>query len=83
MSASALYQKTKHSGSGMGVADELGRTSEWMKVAPGGEKPFDFNTKGKIRHRVRKKIAIVCANNRCWATYITIQYYDRVAGIFG
>ena len=53
MSASALYQKTKHSGSGMGVADELGRTSEWMVVAPGGEKPFDFNTKGKIRHRVR------------------------------
>ena len=53
MSASALYQKTKRGGSGMGVADELGRTSEWMKVAPGGEKPFDFNTKGKIRHRVR------------------------------
>ena len=58
MSASALYQKTKHSGSGMGVADELGRTSDWMKVSPGGEKPFDFNTKGKIRHRVRTKLLL-------------------------
>ena len=56
MSASALYQKTKQGGSGMGVADELGKTSEWMIVSPGGEKPFDFNTKGKIRHRVRTMI---------------------------
>ena len=55
VSPSALYQKTKQGGSGMGVADELGRTSEWMNVAPGGEKPFDFNTKGKLRHRVRRE----------------------------
>ena len=38
----------------MGVADELGKTSEWMEVASGGEKPFDFNTHGKLRHWVRK-----------------------------
>ena len=59
VSASALYQKTKQGGSGVGVADELGRTSEWMDVAPDGEKPFDFNTQGKLRHWVRRRATLL------------------------
>ena len=72
MSASALYQKAKQGGSGMGVADELGRTSEWMTVSPGGEKPFDFNTKNKLRHRVSgaAELYVVCHNNLLYLVII-------------
>ena len=48
----ALYQKTRGGGKVGGVVSELGKTSEWMEVPPGGEKPFDFITKRKLRHRV-------------------------------
>ena len=56
---SALYEKTRVSGrhgSVSGVTSEVCRTSEWMEVPVGGEKPFDFSSKGKKRHRVRKTI---------------------------
>ena len=36
-----------------GMASELSQTSEWMEVVAGEEKPFDFSSKGKMRHRVR------------------------------
>ena len=49
---SALYEKTKGVSKAGGVVSE--RTSEWMEVEPGEEKPFDFSSKGKMRHRVRK-----------------------------
>ena len=47
---SALYEKTKGVSKAGGVVSE--RTSEWMEVEPGEEKPFDFSSKGKMRHRV-------------------------------
>ena len=50
MSPFALYQKTKTGmGGGGGV---VGRASEWMDVPSGSEQPFDFSSKGKMRHRV-------------------------------
>lgn len=53
----ALYQRTqvggRGSGHGVGVASELGRTSQWMAVEPGEEKAFDFSHHGKMRHWVR------------------------------
>ena len=49
---SALYEKTKGVSKAGGVVSE--RTSEWMEVEPGEEKPFDFSSKGKMRHRARK-----------------------------
>ena len=49
---SALYEKTKGVSKAGGVVSE--RTSEWMEVEPGEEKPFDFSSKGKMRHRVGK-----------------------------
>ncbi len=53
MSPSALYEKTRVGGRGPvggGVSRE--QSSEWMEVPIGGERPFDFSTKGKMRHRV-------------------------------
>ena len=47
---SALYEKTKGVSKAGSVVSE--RTSEWMEVEPGEEKPFDFSSKGKMRHRV-------------------------------
>ena len=38
---------------GGGGGSLIARTSEWMDVLPGNEQPFDFSTKGKMRHRVR------------------------------
>ena len=34
------------------VVSQLGSTSEWLEVPPRGEKPFDFITRGKLRHTV-------------------------------
>lgn len=48
VSPSSLYEEGKGGGSG---GDVVGKTSEWMEVEPGGEKPFDFSSKGKMRHR--------------------------------
>ena len=51
VSPNALYQKTKTGIVGGGGV--VGRSSEWMDVESGGERPFDFSTRGKMRHRVR------------------------------
>ena len=50
MSHSALFRKSR-AVYGEGIAQ--GRTSEWSDVMPGGERPFDFTTTKKNRHRVR------------------------------
>jgi len=48
VSPSSLYEKAKGGGKG---GDVVGKTSEWMELEPGGVKPFDFSSKGKMRHR--------------------------------
>ena len=61
---SALYEKTKGVSKAGGVVSE--RTSEWMEVEPREEKPFDFSSKGKMRHRVGK-------------LSITVHYFVRLS----
>ena len=49
------------------------RTSEWLEVEPGEEKPFDFSSKGKMRHRVRKlSITLLDLSSRPAITHRTI-----------
>ncbi len=57
VSPAPLYDQTSgrdmdgHGPVGGGVARE--HSSEWMEVPVGGERAFDFTTKGKRRHGVR------------------------------
>ena len=68
---SALYEKTKGVSKAGGVVSE--RTSEWMEVEPGEEKPFDFSSKGKMRHRVRKlSVTLLDLSSRQAVTHCTI-----------
>ena len=68
---SALYEKTKGVSKAGGVVSE--RTSEWMEVEPGEEKPFDFSSKGKMRHRVRKlSVTLLDLSSRPAVTHCTI-----------